>query len=108
MAMKSIVDDGTYVQYLVRSRGWTYSRLSMDGLRSTVFLDPSPTHCIAAGNVWLDHPCLSKVRCLSHDAVNELRAADVRGNEYDWQRFYFRDQVCLRLSKAEHDRARCE
>jgi hypothetical protein len=68
-----------HTQYLVRNRGWTYTRLPIDGLRSTVFhgmyiyvdvlltsptytklliryIGPSPTHCIAAGNVWFDHP----------------------------------------------------
>jgi hypothetical protein len=68
--------DGYFAQHLVRNLGWSYSRLPLDGLRSVVFDGPSPTHCIAAGNVWYDHPCPGKAKCLTHETVMRLYTAD--------------------------------
>lgn len=101
------------MQRLVRRQGWSYSRLPLDGLRSVVFDHPSPTHCVASGNVWVDHPCAdsSHTRCITHEKVHQLHAAEEereRGPaKYDWKRFYFLDQVCLRLSKKHHDEQKC-
>ncbi len=96
-------------QYLVRSRGWSYERLALDGLRSVVFDGPSPTHCIAAGNVWLDHKCPARSGCLSHQTVLSMRAlkAEKRYPQYDWDRFTLRDQVCLRLNEAAFKSQTC-
>eukprot|EP00428_Durinskia_dybowskii_P071388 CAMPEP_0170410474 /NCGR_PEP_ID=MMETSP0117_2-20130122/29905_1 /TAXON_ID=400756 /ORGANISM="Durinskia baltica, Strain CSIRO CS-38" /LENGTH=453 /DNA_ID=CAMNT_0010668001 /DNA_START=102 /DNA_END=1463 /DNA_ORIENTATION=- len=57
-------EDGEVAQRLVRELGWSYSRLALDGLRTVVFAGPSPTYCIASGNVWLDHPCMGESRML--------------------------------------------
>lgn len=97
-------DEGLYPQYLVRSRGWSYARLGMDGLKTIVFDQSSPTHCVAAGNVWLDHACPEKVGCLSRRTVRKLHLADKRKNattEYDWEHFsaLLGIQICLRLSQ---------
>jgi hypothetical protein len=104
-----VADAGRFVQRLVRGRGWSYARLPLDGLRSVVFEHPSPTHCAASGNVWVDHPCADgrHTRCITHEAVRQLRAADAHDSLYDWKRFYFLDQVCLRLSKKHHDEQTC-
>ncbi|KAJ1405286.1 hypothetical protein B484DRAFT_483398, partial [Ochromonadaceae sp. CCMP2298] len=98
---------GYFTQYLVRNRGWTYTRLPIDGLRSAVFHGPSPTHCIAAGNVWFDHPREIRVGCLGHDAVQRMLRRDL-GRQYgkpplepyfDWDHYNTSDRVCLRLSR---------
>lgn len=102
-SLSLLADTGRFVQRLVRTRGWSYARLPLDGLRSVVFDHPSPTHCVASGNVWLDHPCEQQARCVSHEAVLQLHAAPEQSKGFDWEHFYFLDQVCLRLSKAGHD-----
>ena len=45
--------DGYLTQYLARNLRWTYTRLSVDGLRSIIFHGPSPTLCLAAGQLLL-------------------------------------------------------
>ena len=97
-------------QHFVRSRGWSYVRLAMDGLRSTVFDGTSPTHCIASGNVWLDHACSDQSGCLSHQTVLTLHARKTESGSnpvFDWTRFYSRDQVCLRLSESKFKVQKC-
>ena len=77
----------------------------MDGLRSIMFHGPSPTHCIAAGNVWLDHPQVSKVGCVSHEIVLKMHRKDVAHpkdqQNYDWTHFQRHEgnRLCLRLSE---------
>ena len=103
-------EEGLYAQYLVRSRGWSYARLAMDGLRSTVFDGTSPTHCIASGNVWLDHACPEKVGCVSHKTIRQLQLADSKKTKqelYDWEHFNSRDQICLRLSQEGTKTDKC-
>lgn len=75
-----------------------------------MFHGPSPTLCIASGNVWFDHPRENKVGCLSHATVLRLHQRDMSGaaageNEgqagFDWEHF-FRPaglRICLRLSQ---------
>ena len=96
-------NDGYFTQYLVRNRGWSYARLPVDGLRSIMFHGPSPTHCIAAGNVWFDHPRVGKVGCLSHETVLKIYKRDVRKEKsqrsYDWKHFNSKNKVCLRLNQ---------
>jgi hypothetical protein len=97
-------NDGYFTQYLVRNRGWSYSRLPLDGLRSLMFHGPSPTHCIAAGNVWFDHPRVGKVGCLSHETVHHFMRKDHQLNEldkfhFDWKHYNSSDKVCIRLSQ---------
>jgi hypothetical protein len=101
--------EGMFVQHLVRSRGWSYERLALDGLRSVVFDGPSPTHCIAAGNVWLDHKCPQQVGCLTYKSIRQLQLRDSVGNatSYDWDRYQSSNQICLRLSMVGSDRAQC-
>jgi hypothetical protein len=87
----------------VRNRLWSYLRLPIDGLRSVIFHGPSPTLCIASGNVWFDHPHVDKVGCFTREAVIRLHKADERGKRarYDWNDFYRSNpQICLRLSKT--------
>ncbi|KAJ1436164.1 hypothetical protein B484DRAFT_259982 [Ochromonadaceae sp. CCMP2298] len=100
-------NDGYFTQYLVRNRGWTYTRLPIDGLRSVMFHGPSPTHCIAAGNVWFDHPRENRVGCLAHSTVQRMLSKDL-GRQYgthpevpyfDWVHYNASDRVCLRLSQ---------
>jgi len=91
--------DGYLTQYLVRNRGWTYERMPLDGLKSIVFHGPSPTWCIAGGNVWFDYPHVNKVGCFSPETVAQLRRQDSPQPMYDWEDFEKIGRVCLRLSK---------
>ena len=102
--------DPYYTQYLVRNRGWSYARLAMDGLRSTVFHSSSPTLCIASGSVWFDHACPDRAGCLSYEAVRQFGASDRALNEssrFDWKRFYSSDRVCLRFNMFGYNSAKC-
>ena len=97
-------DEGLFPQYLVRSRGWSYARLGLDGLKTIVFDQSSPTHCVAAGNVWLDHSCPEKVGCLSYRTIRKLQLFDQPKNattEFDWEHYNapLGGQICLRLSQ---------
>ena len=96
-------NDGYFTQYLVRNRGWTYARLPLDGLRSLMFHGPSPTHCIAAGNVWFDHPRVDKVGCVSHETVYKILGRDMRREKahhyFDWKHFNNSAKICLRLNQ---------
>lgn len=90
--------DGYLTEHLVRRRRWMYSRLSIDGLKSIVFHGPSPTLCIAKGNVWFDYPHVNGVGCLSQSTVRSL--ATHNSKYYDWIHLNYKDnKVCLRLSK---------
>jgi hypothetical protein len=99
-------NDGYFTQYLVRNRGWSYARLPLDGLRSIMFHGPSPTHCIAAGNVWFDHPSVAKVGCVTHETVHKFLISDLqreRAHIFDWKHFNGGDKICLRLLQDKVD-----
>ena len=100
--------EGYFIQHLVRNRGWSYSRLALDGLRSIVFDSTSPTYCIASGNIWYDHGCSNKAGCVTHATARDLYALEgaQKQNTHDWQRFYSGDQICLRLSEKGFDNGR--
>jgi hypothetical protein len=102
-------DAGYFAKLLIRRRGWSYARLPLDGLRSVVFDHPSPTYCIAAGNVWLDHPCPEKAGCVTYGTVRRLRGPDLARNVsfFDWERFYSSDQICLRFGEVGHSTQTC-
>lgn len=94
--------DGYLTEYLVTHRRWQYSVLPMETLKSIVFHGPSPLWCVAAGNIWFDHPEVGKVRCYAPATVDELRKIDMsKGTDtlFDWHYFYSTPQVCLRLSQ---------
>ena len=94
-------NDGYFTQHLVRNLGWTYARLPVDGLRSLMFHGPSPTHCIAAGNVWFDHPNVGKVGCLSHETVYKILQQDSRKTTrlFDADHYFQSTKICLRLNQ---------
>ena len=93
--------DGYFIQHLVRNRGWSYSRLALDGLRSIVFDGTSPTYCIASGNIWYDHRCSSQAGCVTHATARALHAAEgYQKSAHDWMSFYSGDQICLRLNQV--------
>ena len=91
-------DDGYFLQHLVRSRLWSYSRLALDGLKTIIFQENSPTLCIASGNVWFDYPHISNVGCISHKTLYLLSQKDTSKSAFDWQSFHDGDRLCLRLS----------
>ncbi len=93
--------DGYLTEHLARNRRWSYLRLPIDGLQSIIFHGPSPTLCIASGNVWFDHPHVDKVGCYSRRAVYRLHRLDGKGKQsrYDWGDFFKSSGICLRLSK---------
>lgn len=43
-------DTAFLIQHLVRALQWSSVRLPVDGLKSAIFLNPSPTLCLASGN----------------------------------------------------------
>jgi len=91
--------DGYLTQHLVTHRYWTYERLPIDGLRSIVFHGPSPTWCIASGNVWFDHPKSGQVRCYPPYVLQALRKIDSSHQSiFDWDYYEHHDRVCLRFS----------
>jgi hypothetical protein len=90
--------DGRVLQHLVRTRLWSYSRLPLDGLKSIVFQENSPTLCVASGNVWFDYPMVSNVGCISHKTLYLMALKDSSRSAFDWQSFYDGDRLCLRLS----------
>lgn len=91
--------DGYLTEYLVRDLHWTYSRLSIDGLKSIIFHGPSPTLCVAAGNVWFDYPAVNKVGCISQRTVTMLSHHNPK--YYDWIHLNFKsNKICLRLSRT--------
>ena len=93
--------DGYLTQYLVRSRRWSYVRMPVDGLRSIIFHGPSPTWCVAAGNVWFDYPHVNKVGCFSHETVAYLRQNEnAAAPMFDWENYAQVSKLCLRLSKS--------
>ncbi|KAJ1427324.1 hypothetical protein B484DRAFT_397249, partial [Ochromonadaceae sp. CCMP2298] len=104
-------NNGYFKQYLVRNRGWTYTRLPIDDLRSVMFHEPSPTHCIAAGHVWFDHPKENGVGCFGHEQVKRMLCRDL-GRQYGtppqvpyfiWVHYNNSDRVCLCLSKYRQE-----
>jgi len=93
-------EDGYFAHYLVKKKRWTYKRLAIDGLKSVVFHGPSPTLCIASGNVWFDYPQVNKVGCFNHRVVHDLQALDNPVSpRFDWDHFISSGRKCLRISK---------
>jgi hypothetical protein len=91
--------DGYLTEYLVKNRHWTYRRLPIDGLKSTLFHGPSPSWCIASGNVWFDHPDVNKVSCYTQRSVDLFRLTESKIHPiYDWGHFERKDRLCLRLN----------
>jgi hypothetical protein len=73
--------------------------VAIDGMKSIVFHGPSPTWCLAGGNVWFDHPDVGSVRCYSQETVDAIRALDNPTNSiFDWKFFEENDRICLRFS----------
>eukprot|EP00128_Syssomonas_multiformis_P011888 Colp12_sorted_trinity150504_noHs@31543 len=89
--------DGYLTEALVSQRHWSYLQLPIDGLKSMVFHGPSPTLCIASGNVWFDFPEVNKLGCVSHRTVGHLQPPIL----YDLNRFFDAKshRVCLRVSQ---------
>jgi hypothetical protein len=93
--------DGYLTQFLVRNRRWRYHRMALDGLKSIVFHGPSPTWCIASGNVWFDYPHVNKVGCFSHETISYLqRVENPAAPTFDWENYEAVGRTCLRLSKT--------
>lgn len=90
--------EGRVLQHLVRTRMWSYARLPLDGLKSIVFGENSPTLCVASGNVWFDYPMVTNVGCISHKTLFLMAQKDTSRSAFDWQSFYDGDRLCLRLS----------
>jgi hypothetical protein len=91
--------DGYLTEYLVKNRHWTYRRLPIDGLKSTLFHGPSPSWCIASGNVWFDHPDVDKVSCYTQRSVDLFRLTETKLHPiYDWTHFEEKKRLCLRLN----------
>jgi hypothetical protein len=90
---------GYLLQYLIRSKLWSYRRLPLDGLRTIIFLENSPTLCVASGNVWFDYPNISSVGCISHKTLYLLSQKDSSAKSaFDWPTFQDGERLCLRLS----------
>lgn len=90
--------DGYFTQFLVDQLRWTYRRLPLDGLKSLVFHGPSPTWCVASGNVWFDHPSVNSVRCYSHRVIEIMRNIDNAPFLFDWAHYDNRFHNCIRFS----------
>eukprot|EP01032_Pedospumella_encystans_P013099 gene13099-15101_t len=93
--------DGYLAEYLTTKVGWEFARMPIDGLKSIAFHGPSPTLCVAAGNVWFDHPSVNKVGCYTRGTVHALRVKDhtLRNPIYDWSNYDGYFGVCIRFSK---------
>jgi hypothetical protein len=105
------------IEYLVKYRFWKYEQLPVAGLKSIIFHGPSPTWCIASGNIWFDHPRVNRVRCLTPLIVTILRQQDQLTNGimtssgsimrrdhtlFDWNYFDSHEQICLRFHEKSH------
>jgi len=99
--------DGMLAQYLVEIRFWKFQRLAIDGIKSIVMHGPSPTRCIASGMVWLDHPMVNSVGCLTQEAVRLIRLVDLHKSQQmlDWANFDRNDnRMCLRFSLGGYEK----
>eukprot|EP01032_Pedospumella_encystans_P023568 gene23569-26677_t len=89
------IDNGSKV--IVNSQA---PALPIDGLKSVVFEGPSPTWCVASGNVWFDYPDHQKTGCVDQRVLKLLQDRDNKDKPYfDWKYSYSRHKVCLRLSE---------
>lgn len=89
--------DGNFIEFLYLHRNWEYLNLANDGLKSMIFHGPSPTWCIASGNVWFDHPHVNSVKCYNIVRINRLLHLN-RGNRFDWGYYHQSGHMCLRFS----------
>lgn len=87
-------------------------QLQMNELNSLIFHGPSPTWCIASGNVWFDHPLVNYVGCLTHKTLSILLEAenklDPSQRILDWDHYLAKNQLpsqmCLRLSEKYYQK----
>jgi hypothetical protein len=99
--------DGMLTQFLVEVKFWKFQRLAIDGIKSIVMHGPSPTRCIASGMVWLDHPLVNSVGCLTQEAVRLIRLVDLHKTQQmlDWDSFDRNDnRMCLRFTGAGYEK----
>lgn len=93
--------EGFIVYWLITHNGWTHLQLTPDGLKSIVFVDPSPTWCIANGKVWFDLPNHKKTGCLFREAIKGMnKRDDPKLPSFDWVQLRVTSHVCLRLTEA--------
>ena len=87
--------DGYFISEVMTKHKWSLHRQSIQDFNSLIFHGPSPLWCIAAGNVWFDHP--AKTVCLNHKTVGHL----FPDGRYDWESFYQLHgmRMCLRMSE---------
>lgn len=108
--------DSLLTEYVVQVANWTFTQLPVEGLRGTVFRQPSPLHCVAAGNVWFDNEGCMKpttIRTFYEREVlglNETSEAISAENEdlrykMDWDHFFSGDRICLRLKTEVNETA---
>lgn len=96
--------DGYFYQYLFLNAHWKYYTLPIDGLKSLIFHGPSPTWCIASGNIWLDHPYVYHVNCYSPFAIEKLRYWDQNGKLFDWDNYENNEHRCLRYTEYGYNK----
>ena len=93
--------EGFIVYWLIAHNGWTYQQLPPDGLKATVFVDPSPTWCIAIGKVWFDFPNNLNTGCLVREAIKSMsKRDDKKLPSFDWVQLRVTSHVCLRLTET--------
>lgn len=96
--------EGKLLEYLIRFLNLSYYRMPISGLKSLVFHAPSPTFCIAAGNVWMDLPNPSHSGCLTQGKAALLQSKDLKHTPlFDW-RYFLLGRLCLRLTKFGYER----
>jgi hypothetical protein len=91
------------VHHLVQRRLWSYARLPIDGLRSVVFHGNSPTLCIGAGNVWVDHYDPAQQRCITPKDALTIEFHPYWGQIYNLGHFFTQGQIlgtCLRVRQV--------
>jgi hypothetical protein len=92
------------LQHLTQRRLWSFARLPLDGLRSVVFHGNSPTLCIGAGDIWLDHLTPSERRCITgKDALSVMDHPNRQSHVVDFRHFASQGQilgVCMRLESV--------
>lgn len=88
------------ISHLVQKRLWSYTRLPIAGLRSVVLHGNSPTLCIGAGNVWVDHYDAAQQRCITPKDVLNMQDDPVLSQSYSFAHFFTQGQIigtCLRV-----------
>ncbi len=57
--------DGYLAEYLTTKAGWEFARMPIDGLKSIAFHGPSPTLCVAAGELFVLYLSSNIVGCVN-------------------------------------------